>query len=145
MGPAELLTPDELKRVESAIATAERATTAEIRVVTLRWCWAPIHLRAIRLFHKLGLDRTREQNAVLIVLVRANREFMIYGDRGITSRVGPGYWFDVRDVMVGHFRRNRIADGLCEGVAMIGGKLAEHFRPLGANENELEDAVVQEE
>ncbi len=141
---AGILTAEEEKRVEDAIAQAERGTTAEIKVVVLRWCWIDLATKAVEVFRRLGLHRTREHNCVLILVVRANREFFIYGDRGITARVGFDYWYDLRDVMAEHFRAGRMAQGLCEAIALIGSRLAEHY-PAGAdNPNEIDDAIVHD-
>lgn len=144
MDTAGLLTRTVEHELEAAIAVAERATTAEIKIVILRWCWIPLPVKAVEVFHRLGLDRTREHNGVLILLVQANREFIVYGDRGITARVGADYWFDVRDVMAGHFREGRMAEGLREAIQMVGRKLSQHFPAAGVNENEIDDAIVQE-
>lgn len=138
------LSQSDERRVEAAIAAAERATTAEMKIVVLRWCWSDLARKAIEVFHRLGLDRTKAHNCVLILIVRSNREFIIYGDRGITARVGFDYWFDVRDVMAGHFREGRIVEGLCEAIGMIGEKLVEHYPTQGENPNEIDDAIVHE-
>jgi len=145
MGAANLLTRDEQQRAEAAVAAAECATTAEIKIVHLRWCWVPLHAKAVEVFHRLGLDRAREHNCVLILLVETNREFVIYGDRGITARVGPDYWFDVRDVMGEHFRKGQMATGLCAAIEMVGAKLAQHYPAERANENEIDDSIVREQ
>lgn len=145
MNAASLLTKPQSQRVEAAVAAAERATTAEIKIVILRWCWMPLQAKAVEIFHRLGLDCTREHNCVLILLIETNREFVIYGDRGITARVGPDYWFDVRDVMADHFRKGEMAEGLCAAIEMVGSKLAQHYPAEGANENEIDDAVVREQ
>ncbi len=144
MDSAGFLSPADEKRVEEAIASAERATTAEIKVVVLRWCWIDLPSKAVEIFHRLGLDRTREHNAVLILVVRTNREFFIYGDRGITARVGFDYWFDLRDLLAEHFRAGRMAEGLCDVIALIGARLAEHYPVRTDNPNEIDDAVVHE-
>jgi len=144
MDTAGFLSQAEEQRVGAAIAAAERATTAEIKVVVLRWCWSDLAGKAVEVFHRLALDRTKAHNCVLILVVRANREFIIYGDRGISARVGFDYWFDVRDVMAGHFRAGRMAEGVCEAIGMIGEKMAEHYPAQGENPNEIDDAIVHE-
>ncbi len=144
MAAAGLLSEADQRAVETAVAEAERSTTGEIKVVVLRWCWVPLHVKAVEVFHRLGLDRTSKHNCVLILLVSTNREFIVYGDRGITACVGSAYWFDIRDLMVGHFRAGRIAEGLCAGVRLIGQRLAEHFPANPSDVNEVDDAVVQE-
>lgn len=143
--PKKYLSPDETARVEQAIADAERRTSAELKLVLVRHCWRDIRDRAADVFRRHDLHRTREHNAVLILLVTSNREFLIYGDRGINGKVGPDYWWDVRDAMLAPFGEDRIGDGLCGGISMIADKLATHFPVREDDVNELPDEVVADE
>ena len=75
----------------------------------------------------------------------ANREFLVYGDKGIHERVGEGFWLTVRDTMQEEFQAGRLLEGLCAGIDQIGVQLAEHFPPLADDINELPDEVVHED
>lgn len=140
--PAKYLSSDELECVKRAITKAEQRTTAEIKVVLSRYCWGDIRYKAADIFHKHHLHETKQHNAVLIVLVTTNREFLVYGDRGINQHVGADYWWDVRDHMLQHFRSDTISEGLCSGIAMVGEKLANYFPFCDADSNELSDEVA---
>ena len=74
-------------RVAEAIAAAERKTSAEVKVIVLHYCWTDIRNKAQALFAKHKLRETKDRNAVMILLVLANREFLVYGDKGIHERV----------------------------------------------------------
>lgn len=129
--PHRFLTPDETARIEAAVGDAERATSAQIKVVLTRHSWFGLDRKAEKVFAQLGLDRTAERNCVMILLVTANHQFLVYGDRGIHSKVGTTFWQDVRDVLQSHFRQNQFAEGLTAGVAEVGRQLADHFPRRG--------------
>ena len=144
-GPPGFLSADESARVAEAIDEVEHATSAELKVVIVRHCWTDIRTKAAAVFRKLGLHRTEQRNCVLVLLVTANREFHVHGDEGIDARVPAGFWDDVRDAMQSRFAEGRFADGLCEGVGLIGGKLTQYFPRRADDVDEIPDGVTYEE
>lgn len=139
---ASALPADDARRVADAIAQAERATTAELKVILTRYCWGPLLYKGEALFRKHKLHETRDRNAVMILVVLANRELLLFGDQGIDEKVDGGFWLETRDAMLGPLRDGRLADGLVAGIERVGGQLAEHF-PAGANNpDELGNEVV---
>ncbi|MFA7237841.1 MAG: TPM domain-containing protein [Phycisphaeraceae bacterium] len=142
--PERFLTAAESQRMAEAIARVERNTSAELNLLIVRHCWGKLHEKARRLFYKHGLDRTAERNAVMILLVTSNREFLIFGDQGIHQHVGPNFWLDVRDAMANEFRAGRVIEGLETGIGRIGEKLAAHFPAKANNPNELSDEVAND-
>ncbi len=138
--PRRFLTSDEAAQVEAAIKEAESQTSGQIKVVLVRHCWLSLRRKAQKLFTKFGLDRTSRHNCVMIVLVASNREFLVYGDRGIHGHVGSEFWRDIRSAMQARFRSGEFAAGLCDGVREIGRQLAEHY-PREEGRNELPDQI----
>ena len=143
--PRSFLTDEEQRAVERAVAAAEAKTSAEVKLVIVRHCWGDLREKALRTFRKLGLDRTRRHNAVLIMIVSANRQLAIYGDRGINRHAGEDFWFDVRDEMLEAFRARQVGEGLCRGIERIGEKLAAFFPRDEADINEIRDDVAFDE
>ena len=143
--PGGFLHHEENRQIEDAIASAEKTTSAEIKVVVVRHCWTDIKTKAASIFRKHQLDRTALRNCVLILLVTTNHEFLIYGDEGIHQKVGQGFWDDVRDEMTSLFKQDRFGDGLAVAVQRIGEKL-EHFFPRQDDDvNEVSDEVIHDE
>lgn len=140
--PERFLTAAESQRMTEAIARVERGTSAELKLLIVRHCWGKLHEKARRLFYKHGLDRTAERNAVMILLVTSNREFLIFGDQGIHQHVGLNFWLDVRDAMANEFRAGRVIEGLETGIGRIGEKLAAYFPAKANHPNELRDEVA---
>lgn len=143
--PNEFLMVDEAAAVEAVVKEAEKRTSAEIKVVVVRHCWDDIRRKAARVFRKFGLEGTEQRNCVLILLVVANREFLIYGDQGIHEKVGLDFWDDVRDRMRSKFAEDKFGEGICEGVRLVGEKLAEYFPYQVGDKDEISDEVVYEE
>lgn len=141
---ARLLDASGKRRVEAAITTAERRTSAELRVFVCRYGWARLQAQAARLFRRHGMDRTRHRNAVLFLLVQTNRELLVHGDEGIHKRVPDGFWTTVRDTMIEHFKHDRFVDGLVAGIEAVAEPLAAHFPPDDDNPDELSNQVVHD-
>jgi len=143
--PREFLTAEEARRLDAAVKEAEKQTSGEIKVVLIRHCWTNIHAKAAQLFAKHGLDKTERRNCAMILLVLANREFLIYGDEGIHEKVGQGFWDDVRDAMLDKFKKDEFGEGLCIGVQRIGEKLAHYFPYQADDKEEIPDDVAYED
>jgi len=140
--PERFLTDAESAAVTTAVGEAERLSSAELKVVLARHCWGSLKAKARRLFKKLGLERTEQRNCVLILLVTANREFLIYGDEGIHAKVGQGFWDDVLGRMQEAFDRDEFGAGLAEGVRQIGEKLARYFPRQQNDIDEISNEIV---
>ena len=136
------LSPEDTARVAAAVTEAEKTTSAEIKVVILTHCWRDIRSKAAQLFLGYGLEKTELRNCVMILLVTTNREFLIYGDKGIHCKVGQGFWDDVRDRMSVLFAEGRHADALCEGVKRAGDKLTQFFPAATGDRNEVSNEVT---
>jgi len=143
--PAKFLTSEESRQLAAAIEYAEQQTSGEIKVVLVRHCWTDIHARAAAVFMKHNLHKTEQRNCVLVMLVLANREFLIHGDQGIHEKVGQEFWTDVRDLMRARFAEDKFGEGLSEGVRRIGEKLAEFFPRRADDKDEISDEIAVEE
>lgn len=140
--PQRFLTKAETDAVNAAVREAERSACAEVKVVLVRHCWGSLKTKAHRIFKDLGLDKTKQRNCVLLVLVVTNREFLIYGDEGIHEKVGPDFWSDVRDDLAEAFRQDRFGEGIAHGVRRIGEKLA-HYFPLQQDDiDEVSNEII---
>ncbi len=129
-------------RVKQAIEAAERASSGEIRVSVASYFWGDVEHVARKAFVRLGMDKTAQRNGVLIFLVPSRKRFAILGDEGIHAKVGQEFWEDVAGCLSAHFMRAEFTEGLVDGIAMVGERLAEHFPWQGAaDRNELPDDV----
>lgn len=128
-------------RVAEAIGLAERRTSGEIRVHLEDHIEDDVLDHAAFVFEELGMQRTRDRNAVLIYVCVADRKVAVVGDKGINDRVPPGFWTDVVAVLKLHFAAGRQADGLCEAVHLVGEKLKSFFPYQADDRDELTNEV----
>ncbi len=143
--PEQFLQPEEQVLVQQAIAKAEAISSAEVKLIILRHCWVKLHQKAVQLFKKHHLYETKERNAVLILLITTNREFLIHGDQGIHEKVGQSFWDETRDLMMQHFQEGELGLGLQQGIESIGLKLAAYFPRNQDDQNELDNAIIHEQ
>ena len=141
MNPKEFLGKEKEQQVVAAITHAEAKTSGEIRVHIESKCSGDVLDRAAWIFKKLKMHATKERNGVLIYLSLKDRKFAIIGDAGIHNVVPEGFWDEIKELMVSHFRNGDFAQGLISGIEMSGEQLKKYF-PAEANEaNELPDDI----
>ncbi len=145
VNPRKFLSLEESGQVSAAVERAEQATSAELKVVVLGHCWIDIRDKAAQIFRKHGLHKTAQRNCVMILLVAANREFLVYGDEGIHTHVRQAFWNQVRDEIARHLADGHFGDGLCAGIHLIGSKLSQHFPVDSDNRNEISDEAIVED
>jgi uncharacterized membrane protein len=135
----QLMSEADLEAVREAVTSAERGTSAEIRVHLDHRCPGEAMSRAIAVFERLRMHATEARNGVLIYVAVADRKLAVIGDRGIHERVGDAYWQRVVDETLGHMRAARPRDGLVHAVRDVGAALQDHFPRRADDRNELDD------
>ena len=139
-----ILNREEDRRVVEAIKQAELNTSGEIKVHIENRCKGDVEERSLVVFNKLKLNETKLRNGVLIYLAVRDHKFAILGDEGINNVVGQGFWNDVKDLMLSHFKENRFADGLEQGIQCCGEKLKTYFPYQSDDINEIPDEISYE-
>lgn len=138
---AKLFTEKERETIVKAVKTAELNTSGEIRVHVERNCPEELMDRAAYIFEKLKMHRTELRNGVLFYLSLEDHLFAILGDAGINAKVREGFWDEIKETMLGHFRMGDLAGGLEKGILMAGEQLKEHFPYQTDDVNELSDEI----
>ena len=139
-----ILNREEDHRVVEAIKQAERNTSGEIKVHIENRCKGNVEERSLVVFNKLKLNETKLRNGVLIYLAVRDHKFAILGDEGINNVVGQDFWNDVKDLMLSHFKENRFAEGLEQGIQRCGEKLKTYFPYQSDDINEIPDDISYE-
>ena len=89
MRTKEFLSRLEHDRIIQAIRDAESKTSGEIRVFIQRGKFETDPLAvAQKKFQRLGMDKTRGRNAVLIFVAPRSRKFAVIGDQAIHEKCG---------------------------------------------------------
>jgi uncharacterized membrane protein len=114
--------------IAQAIQAVESASTAEIRVhITRRWFEPDPYGRALRVFFRMGMWRTRQKNAVLIYLNLRRKKFAIVADEGLLQKTGQKYWDHLgallKDDLLSTFYENAIVIT----ITTIGFSAKKHF------------------
>lgn len=134
------LSAEQEAEVVKAIKIAEKQTSGEIRV-HLENSEAKVALRAKEVFHLLKMDTTEAHNGVIIYVAVNQKQFYIYGDQGIHTKVGDSFWQSTRDIILHSFKKGDFAQGLSNGVLEVGKVLKEHFPWAKDDTNELSDEI----
>ncbi|SFE63955.1 TPM domain-containing protein [Thermophagus xiamenensis] len=136
-----IFTEAEKQEITNAIKEAELNTSGEIRVHIEKSCPGDVLDRAAFIFEKLKMHKTKLRNGVLFYLAVKDRKFAILGDAGINARVPEGFWDEVKELMVAHFKNGELAKGLEEGIKMAGEQLKTYFPWQKDDVNELSDEI----
>jgi len=137
----KFLSADEEAEIIEAIRTAESKTSGEIRVHIEKSASGDSAERAMEVFHFLKMDNTKQQNGVLIYVAVDDRNFVIYGDKGINDVVPPNFWESTKDVILKEFKNGDFKQGIISGILKAGEQLATHFPWLHGDKNELSDEI----
>jgi uncharacterized membrane protein len=138
----ELFTAEEIDDIRSAISWAELDTSGEIRVHIEDTCPGDPRDRGREIFEKLGMEKTELRNGVLFYLAMDNRKFAIISDTGIQEKAGPGFFDQIKQVLMNYLREGKFADGLYEAITQTGDQLKKHFPHKKNSKNQLPDEVT---
>jgi uncharacterized membrane protein len=141
MKASTFFTKEQQAQILAAVKEAENETSGEIRVHIENSCDEDVLDRAAWIFKKLGMHSTAERNGVLFYLAVDDRKFAVIGDAGINSKVPPGFWDDVKELLQNNFREGRFTEGLSEGIILAGLHLKKHFPHKKDDKNELSDEI----
>lgn len=137
----DFLSAGEEEQVIEAIRMAESSTSGEIRVhLEKTHGEMDIFERALEVFHLLKMDNTKLSNGVLIYVAVEDRDFVIYGDKGINDVVPHDFWESTKDAIVAQFKKGNYKQGLIDGILKAGEQLKAHF-PWSENLNELPNTI----
>jgi uncharacterized membrane protein len=142
----KVLHPSDQLKIVDAIRAAERVTAGEVKVhVELRCPGGDAYKRAVDLFARLGLTKTKERNAVLIYVATRDRKFSIIGDQGIHEEVGSAFWADAVQRMKVAFARGAFGEGIAGAVQSVGQRMAKKFPRKVDDVNEIDNEITTDD
>lgn len=130
--------------IEAAIMQAEAMTSGEIRVIVLHEPAADPLVAAQGAFARLGMEKTRDRNGVLILVAPESQTFAVIGDAGVHARCGQIFWDEMAAAMTNLFKRGAFTAGLLAGIDRAGRLLGEHFPRRADDSDELPNKVVEQ-
>ncbi len=139
--PEQFFSEDEKKRLVSAVQSAEKQTSGEIKVHLQKKCSGDPMGEAKQVFEKLGMTNTEQRNGILFFLSLEDRRFVILGDIGIHEKVKDDFWHAIRNRVLDHFKKGEFIEGLEAGIKKCGEELGEYFPYEKKDQNELSDDI----
>ena len=141
---ADFFSEQEKQQLVAAIQQAEQQTSGEVRIFIESKCrYVDALDRAKEIFFSLGMEKTEQRNATLIYVAVKDRQAAVFGDQGIHEKVGSAYWADTVRNMLALFRKEQLAEGICQAIHDLGQALTTYF-PYNkdTDKNELPDDIV---
>ena len=122
MRTKEFLSKLEHDRIVQAIREAEAKTSGQIRVYIQRGkSNADPLIAAQKKFHRMGMHKTRERNAVLIFVAPRAHKFAVVGDKAIHEKCGETILAACcRSHAANIFRTKEFSDALVDAIKEIG-------------------------
>ncbi|UAM97313.1 TPM domain-containing protein [Polaribacter litorisediminis] len=137
----EFLTQKDEEEIVSAIQTAEKNTSGEIRVHIEASSEKDHYERALEVFYLLKMEATKDANGVLIYVAVHDKKFVICGDEGINNVVPKDFWNATKDRIQHHFKKGNFKQGIVAGILIAGKELKAHFPYQTNDTNELSNEV----
>jgi len=132
------------QQIVAAIAKSERQTSGQIRVFVSRKEVEDALEHAKARFLTLGMDQTRDRNAVLIYFAPRSHKFAVVGDTAVHERCGDAFWQQLTAAMSEALKNQQFTGAVTLAVERCGALLAEHFPPNPDGTNELPDQVERD-
>jgi uncharacterized membrane protein len=144
MRTKEFLSKLEHDRIVQAIRDAESKTSGQIRVYIQRGKLDDDPLiPATKKFHKFGMHKMAERNAILIFVAPRAHKFAVIGDKAIHEKCGEVFWQRLVGQMREHFRNERFTNALIDAIEEAGTALASHFPRRSTSSNQVADDVIE--
>ncbi len=135
-----LLHPHDQRKILSAVEAAERRTSAEFKVHVEGSARHP-HARAHELFRRLKVERTDEDNGILLFLTVHDRHCLIVAGHGLQQMQTSRAWHDIVHRLMVDLRHGQIGQGVADAIMRLSLHLAARF-PRGADDvNEVHDDI----
>jgi len=141
MNVADFFSDEQKQQVKAAIERMEHKTSGEIRLHVESDCKGDPYERAVHVFHRLHMHKTKHRNAVLFYLAVGHKKFAIVGDEGIHKSVREDFWLTVKDRVIAQFKQEKFTEGICEGIDMTGEMLKKYFPHGDDDKNQLSDEI----
>jgi len=141
VGTDTFLSKADQSLIVKSIESAELNTSGEIRVHLESSCKADPVERAVYIFNKLKMFKTKDRNGVLIYIAYKSRKFSIIGDSGINSKVPANFWDEIKEKLLNSFISGDIVTGLTTAIEMSGEKLKEFFPYANDDINEQSNEI----
>ena len=127
MHPKKLIKQLPHDTLVGAIREAEQKTSGQIRVLISHKAVDDPVAAAQEKFMRMGMDKSRERNNVLIFVAPRSHKFAVIGDQAVHAKCGNEFWQKLSEAMTDYFRKSEFTEGIIHGIKKAGELLAQHF------------------
>jgi len=138
------LSKEEIEILHQKITAAEKLSTAEFKIIIAPRAWFGFRRKAVKLFKKYQLDKTKDRNAVLLMILEKDQQILVYGDSGIHDKLEPTQWQVLVDSIVDEFKENSPAKAIGLGINLIACILKDHFPASKELNNQVSNEIIFE-
>lgn len=141
------LTDDDLLRISNKIKEIEKQTAGEICISikekkSLLQKNKSVQQLAEKEFKRLGISNTKEKTGLLFYMLLEEREFIILTDSGITSKVFPETFENIKTEIEKYFIEGNFCAGILWGIEKLAELLIKNFPVNKSDTNELSNRVI---
>ena len=131
----------ESEQLVNKISELEQKTESEIRIHIEDVCEESAFDRAVEVFQKLGMQKTKDKTGILIYLATQDKKMAVLGDKGINEKLENNFWDSIIEKRKVKFETQGVSSGLELGLELIGQKLIEYFPERGTPSNQLPNDI----
>jgi len=144
MKPKEFIDQLDDAKVLAAINLAEQKSSGEIRLYVSNGRVDDALSAAQIQFARLGMEKTRLRNGVLLFFAPKSQQFAIMGDSAIHEKCGNDYWQEISKEMSALLKGGQFTQAIVQAINRVGDALAKHFPRAPEDRNELPDGIVRD-
>ncbi len=114
-------------RIHDAIRAAEAGNSADIVLYVSRRSVEDALASANAEYAKLGLDKAKDKNSLLIFVAPVSQNFAVVGGPALHEKVGQRWWDMLVATLTAHFKKGDFTEGIVAAMEEAGVALREHF------------------
>ena len=146
---SKYLSKSDLVELQNKITEVEKTTSGEIRIcLKLNKKFSEIKQSsydlAIREFHKLGMQNTKNKCGVLFFVLLKEKRLEIIADEGIHKKLSQDFWDTLAKHISIEFANGKFKNGIIHFLNEAGLILTKEFPHEENDTNELPDEIVIE-
>jgi uncharacterized membrane protein len=139
----KFFTEADKRAVVKAVQEAEHGCAVEFRVAVAHSKQKDIMRLASSIYKKLGIGKTKDEPGLLVLLLPARREFVLWGNEKVNQAISQEKWCAARDAAVPLLLVDKRVEAVRTVLMMLSKELAKVFPPAKKEVDELPDKPVE--
>lgn len=136
---AGFFTKDQQEAIKEAVREAESKVGVEFKVAVARARGRNLLKLASRVYRKLEVGAATRRPGVLVLVLPARREFVIWGSEQVNAAISQEEWCQARDAAVPLFRDGKSLEAVQAMLRQLVKALLPEFPPVADAKSEIGD------